>query len=266
MITLYLSGGLGNQMFQYATAFALSRKNKTGLQISLAEFAAYPLRSYMLDRFQIDPQVKTVLQKPGKLFIYKEPHFHFDDMFFALKGNAKIKGYFQSPKYFEHFEKDIRRQFIPKHEIDTGIIEKMPIAVSVHMRRGDYVRDTKTNAIHGSLDKTYYKRAIDLMLRLYGVEIAFFIFSDDPDYAANFFDFCPKAHIMKGDPDQPVADMWAMSRCQHHIIANSSFSWWSAWLNPSQDKTVIAPRNWFSRLGLMKYNTMDLFPEGWIVL
>lgn len=283
MITLNLSGGLGNQMFQYAAARALTEKHKTGLTLELNEFEYYPLRSYMLDRFKLDKNIQTVTTHQGKLKrvlnriipdtkTYTEPHYHYDPAFFDQGTDVNLKGYFQSPRYFEDIQGIIRDEFTLSEPLsETGQeyqtqIEGTDISVSLHVRRGDYVSDAKTQAVHGSASVEYYETAVNHIRSSYGDDIHIFIFSDDPAYVEKTFAFCPDKTIVKGNTDIPHEDMMLMAACDHHIIANSSFSWWGAWLNPKADKTVIAPKQWFSAETLKTKSTQDLFPKDWITL
>jgi hypothetical protein len=99
-------------------------------------------------------------------------------------------------------------------------------------------------------------------------DLTIFVFSDDPAAAEGVLDFVPAASLVhvRGDPERPWEDLALMTRCRHHVVANSSFSWWGAWLNPSPDKVVIAPRAWFTLAGLRQQNTCDLWPASWILL
>ena len=283
MITLYLSGGLGNQMFQYAAGLTLARQHGVDLKIDLSEFAQYGLRHYMLDKFALSGDVRVVPGASSKLLFrlqrvlpdpkrYVEPHYHFDQAFFDLGENARIRGYFQSEKYFARIAGDIRKNFQLSEPLshNAGVfhdaIKKAPVAVSLHVRRGDYVSDARTQKIHGCASPAYYRQAVEMMQGRWGADTIFFIFSDDPDYAGRAFDFCTNKHIVQGNDDRPHEDMFLMSRCDHHILANSSFSWWGAWLKEDSNKTVIAPRLWFSEEKLRTTSTRDLFPAGWEVI
>lgn len=104
------------------------------------------------------------------------------------------------------------------------------------------------------------------MRRVCGGEPTIFLFSDEPDYLDRAFAGVPNAVVVRSDPARSWEDMFLMSRCRHHVIANSSYSWWGAWLNPNLDKIVIAPAMWFARATLAKTCVVDLFPEGWILL
>ncbi|MFK7840344.1 MAG: alpha-1,2-fucosyltransferase [Bdellovibrionales bacterium] len=283
MITLNLSGGLGNQMFQYASGLALAKHNSTALKLDLSEFLHYPLRSYMLNCYKLSDEVKfnagikfKWLQKiknrlpdPNK---YTEPHYHYDPNFFEAKDGFSVTGYFQSENYFKAIENDIRDHFTIKENLSSSSanIEKQikaaKHAVSLHVRRGDYVSDTKTQKVHGSASEDYYKSAVGHLIEKLGEDIHFFIFSDDTQYAQSNFDFCQQKTIVSGNDDAPHEDMYLMSQCHHNILANSSFSWWGAWLNEHKDKNVIAPAQWFSAETLKEKSIADLFPKDWIII
>lgn len=283
MITLNLSGGLGNQMFQYAAGMSLADKLGTSLTLDLSEFSHYDLRDYMLGVYNLADNVKTksgtsskILQRLKKEIpnpkAYTEPHYHYDPSFFDLRDGASITGYFQSEKYFNEIADKVRKHFTVKRALSqnsSGIKQHINSAsnpVSLHVRRGDYVSDSKTQQVHGSASEQYYKQAVALITERVGQDVQFFIFSDDSDYAQMAFDFCPQKFIIRGNDARPHEDMYLMSQCKHHILANSSFSWWGAWLNPNKDKTVIAPKLWFSAETLKEKSLADLFPPEWVTL
>ncbi len=145
-------------------------------------------------------------------------------------------------------------------------IEHSRLPVSVHVRRGDYL-NPGTTEFHGVLGEPYYREAVSRIGAALGNGADFFIFSDDPTAAGQVLNFVPKSRLTHvcGDPERPWEDMALMARCQHHVTANSSFSWWGAWLNRSPDKLVVAPRTWFAPTELKKLNTADLYPPGWIL-
>ena len=122
----------------------------------------------------------------------------------------------------------------------------------------------KTQNVHGNLSEDHYKKAITILEKKYGKNLGFFVFSDDSNYVEQAYSFIDNKVIVTGNDLMPHEDMYLMSQCNHHIIANSSFSWWGAWLNPSKDKTVIAPQNWFSPQMMKKKSTKDLIPKDWM--
>lgn len=142
----------------------------------------------------------------------------------------------------------------------------MPI--SVHIRRGDYVQSAAAARVHGTLGADYYERSIRVMLAMLTAKPIVFVFSDDAIEAKRTMNFLQGHEIIyvEGNTETPWEDLVLMSLCHHHVIANSSFSWWGAWLNPSQEKVVVAPRAWFTPAELRCRNVCDLCPPTWILI
>jgi hypothetical protein len=290
-------------MFQYAAAKALACRHNVEVALDQSAFETYALRSFLLDRLQV-PEAAAVASKRStaesfrvksvasarrlhrvsvrlgwikaneSAETYSEPHFHFDPAFFELGSHVSLHGYFQSERYFDEIADPLRDLFQPRDPLGSAarsIVDRIAgveASVSVHIRRGDYVKNAETARVHGSLDAGYYRRALGILQDALGPELTIFVFSDDAAAAEAVLDFIPAANLVhvRGDPDRPWEDMALMARCHHHVIANSSFSWWGAWLNPSPDKIVIAPRAWFTPGELRLRNTCDLCPSGWILL
>lgn len=304
MITVSLIGGLGNQMFQYAAGKALAERHGVGLALDLSGFRNYALRSFLLDRMCVPEaglasahragadktanhfvrslwkqRIDRVLGRAGLPKLapstnnYREPHFHFDPAFEALGPQTSLFGYFQSERYFVPIAKQLRDWFAPRDplaEQAAGVLARIDgsrLPVSVHVRRGDYL-NPGTAEFHGILGEPYYRQALGRLEGKIGQEAELFIFSDDRAAAEQVLNFLPKSRLVHvcGDPERPWEDMALMAHCRHHVIANSSFSWWGAWLNPSPDKTVIAPHAWFAPNELSKRNTSDLYPAGWLLI
>jgi hypothetical protein len=305
MITIPVMGGLGNQMFQYAAAKALAERHGVGVAIDIGNISRDPLRSYLLDRLQVperpavpgregpplaDAMALSALKWRGRAerllkrftdkgipqlpATYSEKHFHFDPEFFDQGPTVRLFGYFQSELYFSDIAATLRNVFQPREPLGPAAqkiardIADTPLSVSVHVRRGDYVRSATTAQVHGVLDAAYYARALRLISGLLGQAVTLFVFSDEPDAAEAVVASVPglRTVIVRGDPDRPWEDMALMARCRHHVIANSSFSWWGAWLNPSPDKIVIGPRQWFTPPEVRTKNLCDLCPAGWILI
>jgi hypothetical protein len=303
VITVSLIGGLGNQMFQYAAGKALAERHRVPLALDISGFKNYALRSYLLDRLLIPETTASLTNveaqnKPDAKFArakwggridrllgkaglpklpptageYREPHFHYDPAFETLGSNTALFGYFQSERYFSSIAGELRRWFAPREplgEAATGALEQIEasrLPVSVHVRRGDYLKPG-TIEYHGVLSEPYYREALAHLEAGIAAHAELFVFSDDAAAAEQVLDFVPKSRLVHvhGDPDRPWEDMALMARCRHHVIANSSFSWWGAWLNPSADKVVLAPRAWFSPSELTKKSTRDIYPPGWIL-
>ena len=291
MIITKLYGGLGNQMFQYAAGKRLAHLHKTSLLLDISSFADYKLRRYALDCFSLRTLIatQTELQRVlrpmktnlGKILkeieiwtatlkmpipVVREQYFHFDESILFLGNRVYLEGYWQSEKYFKDVENAIRADFTFREQPDLMNNNMLEIisqtsSVSLHIRRGDFVDNVHTNQKHGICSVEYYKKAISTISTLVS-HPHFFIFSDDIDWAKKEMVFISHVtfveHNISGKHSE---DMRLMSMCKHNIIANSSFSWWGAWLNISPNKIVIAPQNWFvdpSR------DTKDLLPENWI--
>jgi hypothetical protein len=180
--------------------------------------------------------------------------------------DTHLDGYWQSEKYFQDIAATIRRDFTLATDLsaqDRAVADAIADvnAVSVHVRRGDYVTDARTRAAHGVCSNEYYLQACDMIIRRQP-DPHFFVFSDDLDWCRSHLQLPGAAtYVGHNGPDRDYADLYLMSQCRNHIIANSSFSWWGAWLNPRSDKVVIAPCQWFSGLDV---DTRDVLPDGWI--
>jgi len=292
LIISRILGGLGNQMFQYAAGRALSLRLNEAMFVDLGEFADYPLHQgfELSGVFQCHAQIATenevrnvlgwrssqymrrLLLKPqliwlrGTTFV-AEPHFHYWPAFNAINSSCYLSGYWQSEKYFKTVADTIRQDFSFRHSLqprNLALSQQMAActAVSLHVRRGDYVSDAKTHSNHGLCSLDYYSDAVAYIAgRL--TAPCFFIFSDDIDWCREHLnlDF-PVIYIDHNKGADSHLDMQLMSLCDHHIIANSSFSWWGAWLNASAEKIVIAPKRWFAA----GHRTDDLIPPEWIRL
>jgi len=292
MIITQLTGGLGNQMFQYAIGRHLSCMHKVPLKLDISGFREYTLRTYRLSHFAIpedfasDFDIENVkfhnhtgllraldsltsrFQPYNLKNVYKEPFFPYDPNILKCKNHVYLEGYWQTEKYFKEIEEIIRRDFTIVDEPDlrnktmAEQIRKSE-SVSIHIRRGDYVTNPTTNAYHGTCSEDYYKKAIQI-IKNHIHQPQFFIFSDDPTWVREHLDTgYPTVFVDFNGPDKDYEDLRLMSLCQHHIIANSSFSWWGAWLCRNIEKIVIAPKKWFNKPDI---NTKDLIPDTWIQL
>ena len=294
IITVFLTGGLGNQMFQYAAARSLAERTGACLLIDLSLLNVRTKnttpRNYELNRFVLDKNVKIVSSKlrgllisklyynirntlPGKkiteffsIFTDKES-YNFDPRFSQLRHKVKLLGYFASEKYFLNYKQIIQNSFIFKEKLcsknnELAEIIKNTNAVSVHIRRGDYIRNQNAASNFVSCPKEYYEQAIAYICER--IESPwFFIFSDEPQNAKEFLNVENAVYINWNKGEESYNDMRLMSFCKHNIIANSSFSWWGAWLNNYPQKIVIAPRQWFKN---ELKNDNDLIPQKWIRL
>ena len=283
MIITKLTGGIGNQMFQYAMARAVAHLNKTGLMLDISWFdrvKTHTRREYSLGNFNISGELFKSgifhrilfkisflenLRSPQKRYYIKEKQiFHFDPEVFKISENVYLDGYWQNEKYFKDTEEIIRKEFTLKNPFNktiSEIAEKISEAnsISLHIRRGDYIEDKITNQLHGVCSLGYYSKAIDRILEKVS-KPSFFIFSDDIEWVKNNLKLNYSTVFVSDNPIKDSEELILMSKCKHNIIANSSFSWWGAWLNQNPQKIVIAPKQWFKDSSIQ---TDDLIPYSW---
>jgi Glycosyl transferase family 11 len=288
MIIVKLQGGLGNQLFQYAACRQLALKNNTLLFFDTTlleytkqsdtkrkfELGVYNIRAgvadkALLQKVEKEAAAKNRLRKYFRFLdpcIYNEPHFYFDPLFLKLKKSTIVNGYLQSEKYFKAIENVIRQELVLNRPVSSKTaslkqeIDKTT-AVSIHIRRGDYVNNEATQKAHGTCSMEYYQKAVSIIAAKVD-NMQLFIFSDDIDWVKNNFHTThPVTFVGHNDADHAYEDMYLMSCCHHNIIANSSFSWWGAWLNNNTSKIVVAPSKWFNEFDA---DTKDLLPPEWI--
>ncbi|EKE06679.1 MAG: glycosyl transferase family 11 [uncultured bacterium] len=277
MLTLKLKGGLGNQMFQYAASHNLAKNKKTKINFDLSFFSDIEVRDikrdYLLDKFNISADIsfdqKNSISGFRKFLVKVISKFFGEVFYYRLKflSSKYLDGYFQSEKYFKNVEEDIRKDFTLKDEmgVEAKKIEQQIVnsknSVSLHIRRGDYVDDLKTNIYHGVCNLDYYKRSIKYLKENFG-EINIFVFSDDIAWVKENLAFENLQFVSRPDI-KDYEELMLMSKCEHNIIANSSFSWWGAWLNENKNKIIIAPKEWFQKFNI---NEKHIVPKSWIRL
>ncbi len=287
MIIVKLRGGLGNQLFQYALGRHLAILNQIPLKLDtslLAKTTQWTYRCFALNAFNIQaaqatPQeirqlaitVHPAMQQLGSLLglmpptYFREPYFHFSPAVLSRRHALYLDGYWQSEKYFADIspilrsELTLRTSFSPRCQLTASMIVNGP-SVSMHVRRGDYAISSKANRYLQLTDMDYYRQAVEYMAQIIP-HAQFFIFSDDMEWVKAHLFLPFPTHYAEGNT--ACEDLILMAHCQHHIIANSTFSWWGAWLNPNPHKIVIAPQKWFST---ERFNTRDLLPDSWIQL
>ena len=267
MIISKLIGGLGNQLFQYAVARHIAELHNTSLRIDLSEFAKYKLHKYSLQHFNIIENFSTY-KSLGSFKVRKEKNFHFDKNFKEIEDNVLLAGYWQTEKYFIEIEDILRNEFTVKSKLtgkDLEISHRIASSnsVSLHIRRSDYVPGTYKNQIFDSLEIDYYLRAINDLSKKES-DLKLFIFSDDPKWVKDNMKFMfPVCYVDHNNAEKNYEDLRLMSLCKHNIIANSSFSWWGAWLNKNYDKYVYAPKQWFNS-NVRDLDSKDMIPDSWI--
>lgn len=293
MIIIKVNGGLGNQMFQYAFGRGISLALGVEMKLDISWFNAIAeqdtIRHYELNCFSTKIEIAStdevkkikgrMLHLPRRVrnFLSKlkllsqksyflEKYYHYDSSVALCPDKSYFEGYWQSYRYFDKYREIIREDFIYKDALsETNKKYKEYIvsqnSVSLHIRRGDYVTNSNANGYHGVSSLDYYYSAMNYIAQR--VEDAhFFIFSDDIEWVKENLNSQEKMTFAENKANtKAFEEIYLMSLCQHNIIANSTFSWWGAYLNVHNEKIVIAPKIWFKDTEI---NTNDLIPESWI--
>ncbi|MEQ8239750.1 MAG: alpha-1,2-fucosyltransferase [Cyclobacteriaceae bacterium] len=278
MILVHLMGGLGNQMFQYAAGKALSTRLNLPLKVHFEDHYQHAKRNFALEVFNIKSTFPTpdelntylpdrgIKRKLKQLFklpyqgkLYREPEiFVLDQGFFEIASGVYLSGFWQHTGYFDPIETALRDDFTFKNPAKgenlrvLEAIQSKPLTCSIHIRRTDY-----TNPASGlyPLPISYYQESVKTLEDTIHQKPNYYIFSDDADWVQDNFTAVPRARmsiVAHNDGAHAHEDMRLMATCDHHIIANSSFSWWGAWLNADNDKKLIAPFSWDNSLNSKK--------------
>ena len=251
MITCKLNGGLGNKLFQITATVSLALDNKDAYAFNLNDHVAKQGSSAKNYRGNILSKITELPESWQSEFIYKEPSLSFNTI--PYHKNMLLEGYFQSEKYFTKHKKEITDLFTYKKSIDyLKLIYQFKDSLSVHVRRGDYCGVSTCRP----LPLSYYDRALFAMDNRFKIK-TIYIFSDDIKWCKNTFND-KRIVFMSGMKD--YMDLYMMSLCPYNIIANSTFSWWAAYLNQNS-KMVIAPYQWGKELG-----TSDIYCKNWRVI
>jgi Glycosyl transferase family 11 len=288
MIIVRLCGGLGNQLFQYAAGRRLASVRSAELVLDLGWYTRTPSsdtpRVYELGYYPIKARLTTPTEAlwsrlhegrllrrlpilPRRWRHWSEKTFEFDARVLDLPDNTYLDGYWQSHRYFEEIADSIRTELSPIKNFGTQDEKVASLiaagnAVSVHVRRGDYVNHQAALQNHGLCSIEYYKAAVAKVL-LHVDQPHFFVFSDDPVWTRENLPLPGLATFVDHNgPATAFQDLRLMSLCDHQITANSSFSWWGAWLNSRPNKIVVTPQQWFAD----QRNTQSLRPDNWIRL
>lgn len=293
MIITNVLGGLGNQMFQFAAGLGVSLRTGSRVMVDNSGFRGYSLHNgYELDSvFDGVPDVATPadvrrvlgvrglrplrrllsgrwtgILRPKALIL--EPSLAFWPDLLTLREPSYLLGYWQSAGYFSDCAPAVRKAFAFRASLSGKAASwaaamRSTESVSVHVRRGDYASSPNASAFHGTLPLAYYERAAALVRSLHG-EARFFVFSDDLDWARAHLTFIADAHFVDGNEGAAAhRDLQLMTLCQHSIIANSSLSWWGAWLGERPRQMVVAPRQWFRNFPI---EDTGRIPEEWTLL
>ena len=254
------NGRLGNQMFQYATTRGIAAKKEYDFIIPDSDFGDQWNDHQLFDAFELS-SAKNIGFIDGEY--YKEPdnhsHVYLEEYVNDCPDNVSLYGYFQTEKYFNHIEDEIRKDFTFVEKILTPCKEAFSFdgVISLHVRRSDYLSQTNVS-YHGNCGENYYKNA----LKEFDSNLPVLIFSDDTRWCKQQEIFQPERFFIS-ETGNNLMDMCLMTMCNHHIIANSSFSWWGAWLNNSQN--VVAPKQWYGP-SASHLPTKDLYLPHWKVL
>ena len=256
IVSTKLMGGLGNYVFQISAAYSISLRDGKEMICDTSDIMT-PHKPYTNYTNNIFRKVNFTDSLPPFLPI-GESKFTYTE-FPKIDGNIKIFGYFQSEKYFINYRKEILELFEIDGTTEKNLLGKyIPLleldTCSLHIRRGDY---TWLQNFHPLQSIEYYKESISRV----GNEKHFLIFSDDIKWCEENLNFIENKTFITGNTD--YEDLYLMSMCKHNIIANSTFSWWGAWLNKNDDKIVIAPSKWFG-ISNSHFGTSDLYCDKWV--
>jgi hypothetical protein len=281
LIVVRILGGLGNQFFQYATARALADAAGVPLYLDCRGFSDYALRDFTLGKYAIRADIANAAvlrrfpewqRKLGRRlpwragrhgrWVFEKDMRYLPDLT-AQRGELYLDGYFQWEPYFRGHADAIRTDLTLKtgvtpetREMEAGMLASPTVAI--HVRRGDYVNNAINQRIFGSCSEQYYRQALAAVRQRAG-EVRPVVFSDDAGFARRMFADIKDALFISGDRRDPTEDLYLMSACHHHIIANSSFSWWGAWLGKKPGQVVVAPKPWFD---LPAFAGIDIEAEG----
>lgn len=286
MIIIKLGGGVGNQLFQYAFGRNIEILNKTEVKFDLSWFEQYKERAHKLKHFNAVEKIASSAEiiklnkyrkKSGRLAFFhnffvaddsiyiKQKQFEFIPQILKIMNPLYLDGHWQSEKYFKGIENIIKKEITLKEtprnyfKQMSAKIEKIN-SVSIHIRRGDYITMQKAIDIIGVCPIDYYYKAVNKLIKKIKYP-TFFIFSDDIEWVKKNLEINSPMIFVSNNTIADYEELILMSKCKHNIIANSSFSWWGAWLNENPQKIVIAPKNWFKDKSI---NTKDLVPENWL--
>lgn len=288
-IVIKCCGGLGNQMFQYAFGRALALDLGLDLKLDISDFGTHS-RPFSLDiyslakntpfgrnlststRFKVkmtrklrrwgvwgmDKNMPEVLVEP-----FPPALIPLDNVLSKKAKSLFVDGYWQSESYFFRYSEIIKSDFRLMEESAAFLIWKKRIliescgSVSVHIRRGDYVTDSSANRVHGVLPVEYYLRSKEILDAI-SHDLVFYVFTDDPVWVRDNLCLGDKTVYVSGEDLKDYEELALMSCCDHHVVANSSFSWWGAWLGQESSTVTIAPGQWFRKM-----DSSNIIPGNW---
>lgn len=257
MITTFLQGGLGNQLFQWAVAENLALKNNTEINFDISFYLNQNHRKFELYKFKnIQINIAQLEDINKNLNIVNEINLSSFDIEYI--DPTYLYGYWQNELFFKESETKIRNKLEIQQDLDNYIKNKYPVlhnnTVSMHVRRTDYI---SLSDFHYNQSLDYFNNAYDLLA---DNNINVLVFSDDINWCKDNIKF-NKTIFIEGEDN--ITDLYIMSKCQNNIITNSTFSWWGAWINKNENKKIIAPKNWFGPKGPRK---TDLILNNWTII
>lgn len=250
MIISKIYGGCGNQLFQYAFGLAQARRLQTELKldIDILLYNPYNYTPYDFELRNFEGVDEQIVTKVKDFQIVEEGKLGTNE----IRNNSLLDGYWQEEYLFNRVKEELRKKLVFKNKVVSNIAED---SVSIHARRGDYIGDH-----FADLSKTdYYQRSIEYIKNRVKNPI-FYIFSNDVEWSKQYFSFIKEEKIFMPQ-GSPTNDLQLISLCKHNITANSTYSWWGAWLNNNQSKIVIQPIPW-----LKKQNIEKLKLEGSVLI
>lgn len=272
MKIIKLQGGLGNQLFQCAYGLAYEQRNDETVMFDFSWYynsdksfgGLVSNRKFMLDRFNTNIKIATEdlvkSIKQNKLNIIVENGPEYDSNLLQISGNKYIKGFFQNEQYFKDYKQLIVNNFKLFSSLNTKNARMLEYiqntnSISIHIRRGDYLN---LSNIYAQCTLSYYMDAIKYCINVFK-DVHFYVFSDDMEWVKSSLQInVPVSYIDFNSQDECYFDLWLMKNCKHNIVANSSFSWWSAWLNENPTKLVIAPKKWYVQ------NSVNVCSTDWL--
>lgn len=289
MIIIKIHGGLGNQMFCYIVykkILLIGKEIYVDIKDTYKSHNGYELENifniktikadintsiyYSDSNSNILQRVRRKIFGRRKTFFKEKIEFKYDNNIFNIDNDKYLSGYWQSIKYLEGIEDEIRKDFTFKNKLDNKNLEALNLinnsnSISIHIRRGDYFRGNNEKLFGNIATVDYYKKAMKIIEEKIENPV-YFVFSNDMEWVKENIEFkCEANYIDWNVGEDSYKDMQLMSNCKHNIIANSTFSWWGAWLNNNQNKIVIAPKKWINKEGINS-DEIELFYDDWILL
>ena len=270
MITAHLTGRLGNWLFQYAAARSLALDRGTQVALDASRFTSWrhPFAGHVARALRFFRLQAAFTRASAASAEYTEQGWGYDPRFHDLGGDTKLVGYFQSPRYWRGREAQIKADLaparLPRDTAFSKLLEDIDrtVSVALHVRRGDYV--ATESALHLVCTDAYYERAL-AHVRDRVSDAKVFVFSDDPAWCRERFAGEPSAVVvdLAASRNEAALDLWLMSRCRHHVISNSTYSWWGAWLAGRADQIVCTPDRWFNDGAKSAAAMRDTVPAHW---